>query len=69
MNICLCILASMCTVWVSTAPDHHAMTEAVSHQPVSAEACVQSQASLCGIGGGQGDSGMDFSLSTLVFLC
>jgi hypothetical protein len=56
----------MCTVWVSTALDHHAMAEAVSHQPLSAEACVQSKASLCGICGGQVDTGTGFSLSTLV---
>ena len=66
MNTCCCILASMCTVWVSTALDHHAMAAAVSHQPLSAEACVQSKASLCGICGGQVDTGTGFSLSTLV---
>ena len=37
MNICYCILASMCTVWVSTTFYHLAMAEAVSHQPLSAE--------------------------------
>lgn len=40
MNICFCILASMCTVWVSSTLYHLAMAGVVSQQPLSAEACV-----------------------------
>jgi len=46
-----------------------AMVEAVTHWPLMAESWVQSQASVCGICGGQGGSGTDFCLIILVFLC
>jgi hypothetical protein len=44
----------------------HAMAQAVSHWFVTAGACIESQASPCGIFGGQSDTGTSFFLRTLL---
>jgi hypothetical protein len=43
------------------------MAQAVSRRPLTAEARVRSRVSLCGICGGQSDTGTGFSPSTSVF--
>jgi hypothetical protein len=45
----------------------HAMPQVVTCQPVTAEAHVQSQASICRICGGKSGNGTGFSPSTSVF--
>ena len=47
----------------------HALAQVVSCQPLTAEAWVHSQASLCGICGGQSGIGTGFSPNTVVFPC
>jgi len=47
--------------------DGHALAQVVSCQSLTAEAHVCSQASLCGICGGQSGNGTGFTLSTVVF--
>jgi hypothetical protein len=46
-----------------------AMAQAVSCQPLTAEAWVHAWVSLCGICEGQGGTGTGFSPSSLVFPC
>jgi hypothetical protein len=46
-----------------------ALSQAVSRRSVTAEARVQSQASLCGVCGASGDTGTGLSPSTLVYSC
>jgi hypothetical protein len=46
-----------------------AMTQAVSRQPLTAEARVRSRVSPCGICDRQNDTGTGFSPSTSVFPC
>jgi hypothetical protein len=45
------------------------MAQAVSRQPLTAEARVRSRVGSCGICGGQSGTGTGFSPSTLVFPC
>jgi len=46
-----------------------AMAQTVGCIPITLEVCIQTQATPCGIDGGQSESETGSSLSTLVFLC
>jgi len=50
-----------------TSPSH-AMAQVVCHMPLTVESHIQSQASPCGICCRQSGTGVDFSLSTALFL-
>jgi hypothetical protein len=47
----------------------HAMAQTVGGIPLAMEVCVQTQATPCGIDGGQSEAETGSSLSTLVFPC